>query len=399
SIDNFGKNPFGSRRYIIVPTEKFAIPSQMERRLHSLDSKRGNYLLIEMDSPFDNIGSAAEFFIECLCRQVGSALLLRDRESMAYIDTITGSVIGYSWTKRLLELTDEVTPGTPLSVLLVNVDDLREINRLFGYRVGDNTLKTVVSTIKAILRPNDMIGRFREDLFGVFLPETGGENAMIIAERICSVVAGTETRPDRVPVTVCIGAAVYGSSEESPELMVSRACAALNMGKSQGGNRAVLWSAEGDAWDMDSGMLTVFNTGDPGWDHSVSVTVLELLTTDKPSLEMVAERLRDALRSEFIYMEDGNGNSSEIGSRILRGIPEEIHEKSEDRVCMHSGILGKYNALSVRLACGGRLISAWDNVEGISGSMKNIFRALSALSSLLIQSGSVIPGNPPEEQP
>ncbi|MCD4702222.1 MAG: GGDEF domain-containing protein, partial [Candidatus Aegiribacteria sp.] len=159
SIDNFGENPFGSRRYTIIPTEKSVIPSQTERRLHSTDSQRGNYLLIEMDSPFDSIGRTAKFFVECLCRQVGSALLLRDRESMAYIDMLTGSIIGYSWTKRLMELSEEAkSDGTPMSVLLVDVDDLREINRLFGYNVGDNTLKTVVSTIKGILRPNDMIG-------------------------------------------------------------------------------------------------------------------------------------------------------------------------------------------------------------------------------------------------
>ncbi|MCD4701654.1 MAG: GGDEF domain-containing protein, partial [Candidatus Aegiribacteria sp.] len=400
SIDNFGENPFGSRRYTIIPTEKSVIPPQTERRLHSTDSQRGNYLLIEMDSPFDNIGRAAKFFVECLCRQVGSALLLRDRESMAYIDMLTGSIIGYSWTKRLMELSEEAkSSGTPMSVLLVDVDDLREINRLFGYNVGDNTLKTVVSTIKGILRPNDMIGRLREDLFVVSLPETGGENAMIIAERICSIIAGTEIRPDRVPVTVCIGVAVYDSPEENPELMISRACAALNLGKSQGNNRAVLWSEEGGAWDFDSGMLKVFNTGDPGWDHSVSVMVLELLSTSKPSMEMVAERLRDALRSEFIYLEDGKGNSSFVGSRILRRIPEEIHEKSEDMICTHSGILGRYDVLSVRLACGGRLISAWDKLEGISESLKSIFRALATLANLLIQSESVIPGHPSPEQP
>jgi len=400
SIDNFGENPFGSRRFIIIPIMKSVVPSQMEKRPHSPYTLRENYLLIEMDTPFESIGRDSEFFVECMCRQVGSALLLRDRESMAYIDTLTGSVIGYSWTKRLLELTDdEISADThPLSVLLVDVDGLREINRLFGYRAGDKSLKTVVSTIKGILRPNDMIGRFREDLFGVFLPETGGENALIIAERICGIIAGTEIRPDRVPVTVAIGAAAYSSSEENPELIISRAFAALKRGKSQGGNRAFLWSAEEDTWDLDSEMLTVFNTGDPGWDHSVSVTILELLTSGSLSLTKVAEKLRDALRSAFIYLEDDMGNSSEIGSRILRRIPEEIHEKSEDMICTHSGILGRYDALSVRLRCGGRLISVWDSADVISESLMNIFMALSALSSLIIQGGTVIPGHPPEER-
>ena len=400
AIDNFGKNPFGSRKYMIIPAEKSVVPPQMQRRLDSSYSQRENYLLIEMDTPYDNIGRESDFFIESLSRQVSSALLLRDRESMAYIDTLTGSVIGYSWTQRLRELTDHKisTAIPPISVLLVDVDGLREINRLFGYKAGDGTLKTVVSTIKGVLRPNDMIGRFREDLFGVFLPETGEESAMIIAERICGVIASAEIRPDRVPVTVCIGAASYSSSEDSSELIISRASAALNMGKSRGGNMAVHWSAEEDALDLDSGLLTLFNTGDPGWDHSVSVTVLELLATEKPSLELLAERLRNALRSEFVYLEDGLGNTSMIGSKVLRNVPEEIHEKPGDGVCTHFGILGFCDALSARLACGGRLISAWDSNEVISGSLKNVFRALAALADHLIQSGSVIPGHPPPER-
>ena len=214
----------------------------MQRRLESRFSQQGNYLLIEMDTPFNTISIEADFFVECLSRQVSSALFLRDRESMAYIDNITGSVIGYSWTQRLLELTDDNVSAEipPLSVLLLDVDGLREINRIFGYKAGDRMLKTIVSTIKKILRPNDMIGRFREDLFGVFLQETGEDSAMIIAERICGVIASTEIRPDRIPVTVCIGAAVYGSSRDSSELMISRAGAALKRGKSLGGNRAVL---------------------------------------------------------------------------------------------------------------------------------------------------------------
>ncbi|MEN8208125.1 MAG: GGDEF domain-containing protein [Candidatus Fermentibacteria bacterium] len=399
-LDNFGITPFGSRRYMILPAEKSVVPAQMQRRLNSHYSRRATYLLIEMDSPFNNISAETDFFVECLSRQVSSALLLRDRESMAYIDTLTGAVIGYSWTQRLLELTDEKlsTAIPPLSVLVADVDGLKEINRLFGYRTGDKVLKAVVSTIKEILRPNDMIGRFREDMFGVFLQETGEESALIIAERICGVVASAEIRPDRIPVTVSVGAAVYGSSRESSELIISRAYAALKRGKIKGGNKALLWSEEADSPDLNSEEFTLFNTGDPGWDHSVSITVLELLTTRSLSLDLIAERLRDALRSEFVCLEDGRGNTSMVGSRVLRGIPEEIHENSTDSICTHSGVLGVYTALSVKLECGGRFISAGDSMQIVSNSQKNIFRALSNLADLLIRNRPVIPGNPTPEQ-
>lgn len=400
SVDNFGETPFGSRRYFIIPTKKSVIPSRRERKLHSLHSQRGNYLLIEIDSPFYNISETVEFFVESLCRQIGSALLLRDRESMAYIDTLTGSDIGYSWMKQLVTLKDnETSADTTLSVLLLDVDGLREINRLFGYRAGDNALKTVVSTVKGLLRPDDIIGRLSEDLFGVLLPETEGENTIKVAERICSVISGTEIRPDRVPVTVSVGASISSSRKENPELTVNRAYAALNQSKSQGGNRAIIWSAEEDVKEFDSETMMLFNTGDPGWDHSISITIMELLIEDSPSLEMLAEKLRDVLRSEFIYLEDVNGNSFRIGSSIFKRMPEEMNDNSTNRIRTYSGIMGRYDALSVGLTDGGRLISAWDNVDGISGSLKNVFRALASLTSLLIRRGSVISEHPPELRP
>ena len=71
SIDNFGENPFGSRRFIIIPIMKSVVPSQMEKRPHSPYTLRENYLLIEMDTPFESIGRDSEFFVECMCRQVG----------------------------------------------------------------------------------------------------------------------------------------------------------------------------------------------------------------------------------------------------------------------------------------------------------------------------------------
>jgi diguanylate cyclase (GGDEF)-like protein len=385
SVDNFGVNPFGSRRFIIVPTEKSVIPAQMEKRLYSHSYRQGNCILIEADTPFGISDGTVEFFVDCLCRQVGSALLLRDRESVASTDTLTGAAIGHYWTRKLIEILEEgVSEDNPLSILLVDIDGIREINRIFGYRVGDDTMRGIVSTIKGILRPNDLIGRFREDLFAILLPDTGGDNTMMISQRICGIVTGTEIRPDRVPVTVTVGAEICTSSEMRPERIINRAFEALKTGKSQGGNRAVLWTGLKDSAGPDHGELTIFNTGDPGWDHSISLAVLELLSSENASLKTVAEKFRDILRSEFVFLEDCSGKSFQIGNRILTDIPGEISEQSENEVCVHSRILGRYEVLSMRSDCGGRLISAWENISEVSASLKSVFRSIFALSMFIV---------------
>ncbi|MCD4848914.1 MAG: GGDEF domain-containing protein, partial [Candidatus Aegiribacteria sp.] len=385
-IDNFGITPFGSRRYLVVPTERSVIPLNAERRFRSVQARHGNCLLLEIDTPFDTVDRSTEVFLSGFYRQIGSALLLRDRESMAYVDTMTGSVIGCSWTRRLKELLAEnVSESAPLSVLFADVDRLREINELFGFRVGDGVLKAIVSSISQTLRPNDMIGRIKEDLFGIILPDTGSENAFMIAERIRREIAGKDIRPDQVPVTVSIGSATVHSSGDSLDMIVNEAYEALQGSRVKGSNQTTTWSMNNDVGDTDVGILATFNTGDPGWDYTLNQAALELLTIDNPSIELIARKLRNAFRSEYLYLKSASGNRFEVGIRFAGKIVEEIQSNRIGRIEHHPDILGEYHVLSMQFEHGGRLISAWDNTIGVSQSVKNIFKAFAELSEMLLE--------------
>jgi len=299
---------------------------------------------------------------------------------------VTGSVIGFSWTRRLKELLAEnVSESAPLSVLFADVDGLREINELFGYRAGDRILKTIVSTISQTLRPNDMIGRVKEDLFGIILPDTGIENSFMIAERIRRGIAEKEMRPDQVPVTLSIGSATVHSSGDCLDMIVSRAYTALQRSRENGRNQTTAWSVDDDIGEGDVGILTTFNTGDPGWDYTLNQAALELLTIDNPSIELIARKLRNAFRSEHLYLESASGSRFEVGIRFEGKISKEIQSGSIEKVKYHPDILGKYHVLSREFEHGGKLISAWDNANGISQSVKNIFRAFAELSEILLE--------------
>lgn len=382
--DSFGVTPFGSRRSLLIPLE--CSPQETQRRTLLPDhSSETSFLLVETESPLPRERGIPEFIIDTLSAQVEAALRLRSRESMAYMDRLTGAVIGYSWTDRLEEMLRGRPEGNIVTVLMAGADRMREINRLFGYRVGDSTLRAVVSTIGRALRPNDLIGRIRGDMFGVILPDTGEDNARLVAERICGAVAGMDIRPDRVPVTVSIGVAAAESSRDPQDLVVSRASDAMAAAKFGGGNRAVLWMEDMEA--PNTGTLRIFNTGDPGWDHSICSSVMELLAERNPGLQLMAEKLRDALRSQLVYLEDGSGESAFVGSRFLSRISREIGSGRKGGVTMHAGLLGKYDALSAGFSGGGRLISAWETSGGISHSLRNIFGALAKLSDSLIGMG------------
>ena len=69
-IDNFGITPFGSRRYLVVPTEKSVIPLHAEKRFRSVQAHQGNYLLLEIDTPFNTVDRSIEVFLSGFYRHI-----------------------------------------------------------------------------------------------------------------------------------------------------------------------------------------------------------------------------------------------------------------------------------------------------------------------------------------
>ena len=380
--DSFLKSPFGSRRFLVYPLD--VSPEEVQKRtLLPAGSTADSFLLAEVDSPFPAGEMIPDFILRSLCGQVGASLRLRSRETMAYMDMLSGAVIGYSWTRRLEEMVTRQSPEKPLSVMLASVDGLKEINRLFGYRVGDGVLRGVVSRMRGVLRPNDQVGRIKGSVFGVILDETGADDARIVADRVCGAVAGMDVRPDRVPVTMSVGTSTVTAPAEAHDLILSRAAEAMAEARSAGGNMAVSWTREVSL--RTRGQLLIYSTGDPGWDHSICTSVMDVLTEGEPDLELLAEKLRDALRSQMVHIDDGRGNEAFVGSRFMRSISREVGESRMGYVSFHASMLGRYDVLATGLQGGGRLIGAWEETEEGPGlSLKNVFLALSTLSSRII---------------
>ena len=131
----------------------------------------------------------------------------------------------------------------PFSVLVADLDLLREVNNNYGHLAGDAVLKSIADIFTKTLRPYDVPTRFGGEEFAILLPETCPEDALNIAERIRSAVAATLFRipgHDRtISVTLSIGVASHASGESTDDLM-HRADLALYQAKSGGRNRVSL---------------------------------------------------------------------------------------------------------------------------------------------------------------
>jgi diguanylate cyclase (GGDEF)-like protein len=125
--------------------------------------------------------------------------------------------------------------GTPLSVLLVDIDHFKQINDTVGHDAGDAVLIQVARSMRASLRAQDSLGRWGGEEFLAVLPNADAEHASLAAERLRSQIPHATSASDRSPVTVTIGVATYDSGTKSE--LVSLADAALYAGKRSGRNQ------------------------------------------------------------------------------------------------------------------------------------------------------------------
>lgn len=74
--------------------------------------------------------------------------------------------------------------GSPASVLIIDINDLKKINDQLGHSFGDDLLKKIAFTLKACVRANDVVARLGGDEFGILLIETNEDDSIAFLNRI-----------------------------------------------------------------------------------------------------------------------------------------------------------------------------------------------------------------------
>ncbi len=121
----------------------------------------------------------------------------------------------------------------PLCVLIMDVDNFKEYNDVFGLLEGDIVLKEISEVLKESLREVDIVCRYAGDEFIAILPETSEKEVLRIAEEIKTLVSKCEFA---VPVTLSMGIAKCREAMNRHELVL-KANALLHKAKDDGKNR------------------------------------------------------------------------------------------------------------------------------------------------------------------
>jgi diguanylate cyclase (GGDEF)-like protein len=133
---------------------------------------------------------------------------------------------------------------TSFCVILADVDHFKEVNDSYGHECGDMVLQEVARRMRHIVRAQDRVARWGGEEFLVFLPDTGGEGAEVLAERLRHAIGGTAFSCDHAEfyVTMTLGVSACPAAQ-SIEACIEHADAALYEGKRAGRNRSVTYGS------------------------------------------------------------------------------------------------------------------------------------------------------------
>jgi len=140
------------------------------------------------------------------------------------------------------------TDRTPVGVLLLDIDDFKEINDTFGHEAGDHVLQCVAGTCRAALRGSDPLARWGGEEFVALLWDANAQKTAIIAERLCRAIAAQpiDWRGQSLPITVSIGAVPMREEDDQIDRLIARADVAMYRAKRNGKNRVVAdWTNDG----------------------------------------------------------------------------------------------------------------------------------------------------------
>ncbi len=185
-------------------------------------------------------------FIKKLEQQTKEIERLRDElrkvKEEANIDALTGLRNRRSFERTLQEFFRDFKKfGYPFSLIMMDLDNFKEVNDTYGHLVGDRVLKDVGNILRNYLRAKDIPARTGGEEFAIILPGVKKEEAIMVAERLRKVISKHRVKVDStdVKVTASFGVSEISDSTEEPEDILREADKNLYQAKRTGKDKVV----------------------------------------------------------------------------------------------------------------------------------------------------------------
>ncbi|MGQ9738169.1 MAG: GGDEF domain-containing protein [Armatimonadota bacterium] len=204
----------------------------LERKAQKEPFTKGDYQLIEV-------------LVEHLAILLENLRLYRQTADQAVRDGLTGLLNHRRLQERMKEeLSRSLRYQHPMTLLMIDVDYFKRYNDTYGHQQGDEVLRILAQILRQHVRHSDIVGRYGGEEFAVVLPETNKDSAVMLAQRLCEIVASTPFpgHRDGLPVrcTISVGVASYPEDGLTVSELIAAADSALYRAKRFGKNRVVV---------------------------------------------------------------------------------------------------------------------------------------------------------------
>ncbi|HPF33962.1 MAG TPA: GGDEF domain-containing protein [Candidatus Krumholzibacteria bacterium] len=170
---------------------------------------------------------------------------------LVHTDPLTGVHNRGSYDEQIgVELERCRRHGTPLVLLLGDLDHFKRVNDTHGHPMGDRVLKTVARELQEGLRRIDLVCRVGGEEFALILPDTDLEAAREVITRLQVRIANLRltdaASPEALRVTMSFGGAVFPEAGTTPEALYEVADQMLYLSKQRGRNRCHFWRPDSE---------------------------------------------------------------------------------------------------------------------------------------------------------
>lgn len=161
----------------------------------------------------------------------------RRLERLATTDNLTGVANRHSFEMLTESYTRQpASHAPPNSVILLDLDELKQINDRYGHLTGDRVIREVAEVTRGILRNTDVLCRWGGEEFAIWLRGCGLDDALAVAEKIRGGIRDRRFADGEVSVTASLGVVAHQPGD-TLEQTLGRADRALYIAKSGGRNR------------------------------------------------------------------------------------------------------------------------------------------------------------------
>jgi len=159
---------------------------------------------------------------------------------MAYVDGLTGVFNRRYFEIRVQEEIERAKRYTgAMSLVMIDIDHFKRLNDEFGHLMGDDVLRQISTFFSQNLRKVDVACRYGGEEFAIIVPETTGEDAYYVAEKLRKVIQSSVFPGVPRPVTISAGVASYPANGSTRDELIKAADEALYSAKQSGRNSVV----------------------------------------------------------------------------------------------------------------------------------------------------------------